>query len=289
MRTMDMFMKKVKDKSNGRLVIDLLGGPEVIGGFDQPGAISNGVVDLGGIPSTYISSMAPTATAVQLLIGTPEELRKRGWFDAINEYFAKVNLFQLGALDYPNTRYLWSRAPIKSIADIKGLKLRAIGTDLNFARALGASPVSIPVEEIYTAQERGVVDGHLMGILTGTTTVKSHEVSKFIVYHNIYYTGDPSLVMNLNRLNGLPADLQKALKDAAIETEMESASLKQAINDKGLELVKAAKVQMVTFSPEEKDKYLAANFETNWDILVKNDPVFGPKLRAKAGNYKDAK
>ncbi len=281
-----MFAKKVEQKSNGRLVIDYLGGPEVIGGFDQPGAISTGVVDLGGIPGTYIASMAKATNAVQLLIGTPQELRQRGWFEVLNGLLATVNLYELGALDFPNDRYLWSRVPIRKVADVKGLKLRAIGTDANFARALGASPLTIPLGDIYTAQERGLVNGHFIGVLT-EVTLKLYEVSKYVVNHTIYSGGDLALVINLDRLNRLPADLQKIVKDSMIETEVESIPMKQAIADEGLKTIRAAGVEFVTFSPEDKAKYLELFYESNWKEIVKDDPVWGPKLREKAGDWRE--
>lgn len=280
-------MKKVEQKSDGQLVIKNLGAAEVIPAFDQPEAISKGVVHMGTIPVTYASSMAPAVTAVQMLIGTPQQLRQRGWFETLNEYLAKVNLYELGVADYPNDRYLWSRVPIRKVDDIKGLKLRAIGTDANHARALGASPMSIALGDIYTAQERGLVHGVFMGIMTGTTALKIHEVSKYLVYHTVYYGGDPAMVINLDVLNRLPADLQKVLKESMRETEVESMPFKQADIDKGLALTRAAGVELITFSPEDKAKYLEAFYESNWKEIIKADPVWGPKLREKAGDWRE--
>ena len=149
--------------SNGELIIDFLGAQEVIAGTDQPEAISKGVIDMGVIPGTYASSLVPAMKAIQMLSGTPQDWRDRGWYDVVNEMMAKVNLFELGEANYGNNRLLWTSVPVRTMEDIDGLKLRAIGTDLNFAKALGASAVTVSVQAIHTSMERGLVPGVCMG------------------------------------------------------------------------------------------------------------------------------
>jgi TRAP-type C4-dicarboxylate transport system substrate-binding protein len=86
----------------------------------------------------------------------------------------------LGAYLWPS-QYIFSRKPIKSPADLKGLKVRVYGTaQTEFARALGMEAVSIAFAETYTALERGTVDAAITGTYPGFA-LKFYEVSKYLV------------------------------------------------------------------------------------------------------------
>ena len=282
-KPMNILIDKVNKMSKGELVIEFLGAQEVIAGVDQPEAISKGVIDMGAIPGTYASTLVPAIKAIQMLKGTPQELRARGWYEVVNEMMAKVNLYELGGADYGNDRLLWTSVPVRTIEDIDGLKLRAIGTDLNFAKALGASTITVSLPETYTSMERGLIQGFFMASPT-TFTRKIYKVSNYCLDHSLFSGMDLSFWINRDTFHRLPAHLQKILQDAMIETEKEFTPIMAETMAKARAEMDAAGIEWVTFPPEEAARYLSLFHDINWKIIIEENPEFGPRLREAAGS-----
>ncbi|MBI2832608.1 MAG: C4-dicarboxylate TRAP transporter substrate-binding protein [Chloroflexi bacterium] len=110
---------------------------------------------------------------------------------------------------------LLSKKPVKSIADLKGLKVRVTGTVASLLKELGAVPVSIQASETYTALERGTVDA-AVSAAPALTGYGWHEVAKY--HWNVSLGGGLFLILvNVNAWNAIPADLQKIMEDVAKE------------------------------------------------------------------------
>jgi TRAP-type C4-dicarboxylate transport system substrate-binding protein len=99
---------------------------------------------------------------------------------AFKKYEDRLGGVVLGAYLWPH-QVIFTRKPIRSPADLKGLKVRVFGTaQTEFARALGLEPVSLAFAETYTALERGTVDAGFTGTYSGCG-VKWYEVTKYMV------------------------------------------------------------------------------------------------------------
>jgi TRAP-type C4-dicarboxylate transport system substrate-binding protein len=108
---------------------------------------------------------------------------------------------------------IYSKAAIKSLADLKGKKIRSAGpTETEFTRALGMTPVSLAPSEIYTGLQQGLLDGNWVADAPHFFN-KGFEVTKFIF--DVGSAGAGFFVMvNEKAIEGLPADSRKALMDA---------------------------------------------------------------------------
>lgn len=99
------------------------------------------------------------------------------------------------------------RKQVKTLEDLKGLKIRTIGGPPTAAmRLLGATPLLIPIPDIYLALQKGVLDG------AGTTfnaalEWRYYELIKYYTYVPLY-SGASFMIMNLNKWNSLPKDIQ---------------------------------------------------------------------------------
>ena len=128
------------------------------------------------------------------------------------------------------------KRPIKSPADMKGIKLRTMALPLHQAivKALGASPTTIAWAEVYTSLQTGVVDGQ-MNPISIIAMAKFQEVQKYITLTNHLYA--PYIwVMNPKFYAGLSADLQNVVDDAARTAILAGRGLSRIIDgsDKGL-------------------------------------------------------
>ena len=87
-----------------------------------------------------------------------------------------------------------------------------------FFKGLGATAVTLPINEYYTGMERGVIDGHI-GSLGVFVTTGSYEITKYVIDYPYYRTNSP-LLFNLKKWNSLPPNLQKIIEEAALEQEV---------------------------------------------------------------------
>ena len=153
-----IFVDKVNKRAEGKLKIDWLGGPEVIKSFDQISALKSGTIDsILYYPFGYMKSPAmPECEAKGSSELAEWEERKTGAFDVWTEIFNKrVNAQYLGRFHNMVKFTLFSNKMIKSIDDIKGMKIRVMPLYIPFFKALGASPVTLPPGMKFTHPWRG--------------------------------------------------------------------------------------------------------------------------------------
>ena len=107
--------------------------------------------------------------------------------------------------------------PIKSVADLKGLKLRTPPIDVTIRtfKALGANPQQVPYTETYMALKTGVVDGQ-ENPFSNCVDMKFYEVQKYLSVLNWQVHPDPFYV-NPGWYDALPADLKKVFDEVAVD------------------------------------------------------------------------
>ena len=151
---------KVKAKSDGKVEVKIIGGPEVFPVGDQVNAASKGLVDV-VLTFTSHASQVPEVNTIGLSDITPQEERQNGYFDLLDESHHKINLKLIGRASTNSGFFIFSRKPISDLDDFKGMKIRLQPNEVHLAtfRALGANPVSMDVSELYSALQQGVLDG----------------------------------------------------------------------------------------------------------------------------------
>jgi TRAP-type C4-dicarboxylate transport system substrate-binding protein len=195
-----IFIQKVNERAKGRLKIDWLGGPEVIKTFDQIHALKAGTIDmLLYYPFGYMKPVMPEAWAKGLTLLAEWEERKNGLYDVWCEIFAKrVNAKYLGRLHSLVPFTVFTNKKITKVEDFKGLKMRVMPLYIPALKAMGATPVTIPPTEIYTAMERGVVDG-FMWPNVGMISWGLQEVTKYQLKPGVFAM-EPATMINLKEM-----------------------------------------------------------------------------------------
>ena len=128
--------------------------------------------------------------------------------------------------------------PIRTPADMKGLKMRIQSSDVIKAqmRELGALPQVLAFGETYQALQTGVVDG-TENPHSNLYTQKMHEVQKYVTVTNHGYLGY-AVIVNKKFWEGLPVDIRKQLDDAMEQATRYANQIAQVENDNALEAVK---------------------------------------------------
>ena len=149
--------------------------------------------------------------------------------------------------------------PLKSPADMKGLKMRIQSSKVLDAemRALGALPQVMAFSEVYQALQTGVVDG-TENPPSNMYTQKMHEVQKNATLTNHGYLGY-AVIVNKKFWDGLPADTRAQLEGAMNEATRFANAIAQQENDDSLAAMKASgKTEFYTPTKEEAEAWRKA-------------------------------
>ncbi|MGI9333500.1 MAG: TRAP transporter substrate-binding protein DctP, partial [Gammaproteobacteria bacterium] len=159
------YVDKVNAGGKGIVQIQFAGGPEVIKGLDQGDAVRRGAIEMAYVPGSYYPGVVPETDALVGSNMTPMEQRSSGGTALFNEiHQKKLNAYYLGHIDGGVVFHIYmiDKPALKADGrlDLAGVKLRGAPIYREFfTDYLGATYVQVRVPEVYTALERGTVDG----------------------------------------------------------------------------------------------------------------------------------
>jgi TRAP-type mannitol/chloroaromatic compound transport system substrate-binding protein len=214
--------KRVNQLSGGRLVIEAYPSDVLTGAFDVFNAVSTGKIECGhGWPGYWIDK----DPSFELFSSIPDMMTQQEWLiwlygpsrgmDLWRELYARYNVAPFpGALNGPEFGFFTNK-PVRTLADFKGLKLRAVGMSVDILKELGATTVSLPVAEIIPAMKAGKVDGCEFNSPTIDWQLGFQDVAKYAALPSWHQpSGMYDTMVNLDVWNKLPDDL-KAIFEAA--------------------------------------------------------------------------
>lgn len=278
-----IFKDLVNEKAKGELIIQYAGGPEVIGSLEQPEAVRTGAMDIVTTSTSYSAPLCPAGLTNSVTRLNAIQLRENGYYDLIDQAFQKdmnARFFGWGERVPYN---MFSSKPFYSPRELAGQRFRSISTYEPFYKKLGIRGVSMSMEELYTAAERGTVVGTTMSH-SMMLIYKWYEVIKYQIGPNILVT-ECVMLMNLDKWNKLPKHLQDLMTKCQIESERRTlpyweesvAKCKAALKEKGMEVIEWSPADTRYFVDE-------IVYPAVWEwIEGKVGKELTAKLKAKAG------
>ena len=189
------WIAKFNAEGKGLLQINFIGGPKAMPSFEVGNAVKTGVVDMALNTGAFYTNVMPEADFLKLTQIPIAEQRKNGAYDAINRVWnEKGNMQYLGRVVENQPFHIYTNKKIDKL-DLAGQKIRITPVYRDFFQALNANVITTPPGEVYTALERGVVDGYGWPI-GGIFDLNWHEKTKFRVDPG-FYDAEVSLIMNL--------------------------------------------------------------------------------------------
>jgi len=274
-----IFVDKVNKRAEGKLKIDWVGGPEVVKTFDQIHALKAGTIDmLLYYPFGYMKPLMPESWAKGLSELAEWEERKTGAFEVWSEIFEKrVNAKYLGRMHNLLPFMVFCNKKIEKVEDFKGMKMRVMPLYIPFIKALGATPVTISPDEIYTSMERGVVDG-FMWPNVGVISWGLQEVTKYVIEPGVFQM-EPATMINLDKWKKIPKDMQGLMMEIIEDIEYIASMRNELIAAKEDEVRKKAGMKTIQLPPEEAEKFRRICYENTWEYVLGLAPDYGRKLR----------
>ncbi len=278
-----VWVDTINKERAGKVKINYVGGPEVIPGLQQVEAVRKGVIDIAFNPTAYYQNILPEGGAFILSKYTPTEERKPGGFyDFMVKRHEKINSRYIGRMLW-TPFYLWPKEDVKSLDDLKGIKMRTSALYDRFMKALGIVPVTISAGDTYTALERGTVGGFGWPNM-GPRQRGWLEVVDNVIDLPFYGSNNVTAVMNLDKWNKLPKDVQDQI--VSVTTKFEESMYNHFVSatDKEWAELDKAGVNRIKFSEAENKKYIDLAYQVEWDNLAQTVPDLIVELKKVTGN-----
>jgi len=252
--------KEIEKRTNGRVKVDVLPGGTLTPADKCYDGVEKGISDIGMSVFAYTRGKFPLMEVIDLPIGI-----KNGVVATrlINEFYEK---FKPKELDGVKVMFLHAHGPgllhtktaVNRLEDLKGMKVRCTGLATKIVTTLGGIPVAMPMGETYDALSRGVVDAS-MAPQESLNTWKWGEVVKFTTedFGASYSTG-MFVVMNKDKWNSLPPDIQKIIERINDEYIEKSGKGWDDIDKEGRAATLKLGNKIISLTKEENERWAKA-------------------------------
>lgn len=274
-----MFAKLASERSGGRIGVQVfpsgqLGGDEAIGRELSRGTIQLALINpnsMVGIDPLFDMHILPFIAgnyeeADRIYYGEPNILH-----ETLTQTLERHGMKALGYFENDFRAISNSRHEVKSVGDLKGLKLRVVPSQslkLLFEKA-GSQVITLPFPEIFTALQQGTVDGQENGVIL-LDQARFYEAQKFVTLSNHSYVMS-TITGSQRALDKLSEEDQKLLAEIGDEVGKWQVQKNRANVAGALENVRKAGLTITELSPEALEEFRALAGQV-WDDLT---PVYG--------------
>lgn len=256
----EQWCKEVEKRTNGRVKITYYPGQTLLQGPKIFSGVEDGIADIGTSVLGYSRGVFPAMEAIDLPLGYPNGTVAT---KVINDFYAK---FKPKAFANVEPMYfhahgpgiLHTKKPVEKLEDLSGMKIRSYGFNAAMTKALGAVPVSMTQADVYEALQKGVADGTFSPSEVLKGWKQAEVVKSTTVCTGVGYTAGFFVVMNKEKWNALPADIQAIIRDVNKEWVGKYGEAWANSDREGLEFSKSLGNQVIELSPKEDARWADA-------------------------------
>jgi TRAP-type C4-dicarboxylate transport system substrate-binding protein len=222
--------------------------------------VVKGISDLGMSCFAYTRGRFPLIEGLDLPVGYPDGATATRIANAMIEKYQPAELSDVKVL-YVHAHgpgILAGKKPVRSLADVKGLKVRATGLSAKIVESLGGTPIAMSQPETYEALSKGVVDATLCPVETLKGWKQGETIEYVVDSSAIGYTTAMFVVMNKDKWAKLPADTQKIFIDVSREFIARHGQAWDEADRAGREFATQLKRQFIQLPEAEQQQWKAA-------------------------------
>ena len=276
-RPFEAFVERVNETGAGVVQIEYVGGPEAVPTFELGNAVSAGVVDIANNTTAFYTNLLPLGDALHLATNTIQDQRANGCYELIDRlHQEQMNVKYLARTGDNIQFHLYTTEPIDG-PDLTGLTLRNTPVYRAMFEALGATAVRTAPGEVYTALERGAIDGYgwpIQGVLDlGWDEQTSYRVDPG------FYQVDVNFLVNLDTWNSLSDEAKGVLEEAAAWIEEKNAE-NIGINEAEAARQEEAGIEVIAFTGETAENWLDTAQNAGWAAIEDIDAATAAELKA---------
>lgn len=249
------------ERTGNHLGIELSTIPELgLQGTEMLRVLRTGLINIAEVLTGYVASDFPMIEATDLpgLVGSYAQSRQLydAWTENVVAKNEEVMAGKVLATFCWGTMYLFTSFPMESLEDLRGKKIRVFApAQARYITALGGEPISMTTAEVYSALQRGVIDG----TITGPDQVQGmslFEVARHVTNINISPLGS-YIVVSRRSWDALPGEAQQVLNDLADDLTNLGWDLGEENNQVGLDLARERGMSVREESPPEWQETLS--------------------------------
>jgi TRAP-type C4-dicarboxylate transport system substrate-binding protein len=277
--------KKIEAATNGRVKITTYQDAILSPNEATWSAVTTGVAQIGEAMTGFFPNQFPlTEVGTLPFASSTGENNCRVMMQLYNEFpeiqaeYKEVKLLDL--ISTESNVLVTTRKPVRTMEDMKGLKIKAVGGATEMVKALGGVPVSIAMPDSYLGLQKGVIDGMLC-TWEAIQGYRFYEVTKYVTDvptgGTVFWT-----VMNLKLWNELPPDIQKQILSVSGETQTAIyGKMFDQMKETTLSEMKQKNTgwptELITLSPQELQRWIDVGGKPIWsDWWVKKYATKGP-------------
>ena len=258
-RATDMFVERVNTLSGGRIEVTNFDAEVLLGIGETFSGVGTGIADMAVTASIYHRGTVPVGEylwAVPFFPNTNVEFFENiyqfmGLKELWREAYAPHNVMHLAYTCSDEWGAMVSTREVKSFADFAGMKVRAFGIWAEWLVKNGASIVTVPGGEVYTAIQTKIIDAAAFGAPDAWAGMKMHEICDYYINPSVVPYDVTEIIMNLNTYNEMPADLQEVLLSAARVYNLDITALTIPTDVRGRQVLADGGMQTILMPQDE--------------------------------------
>ena len=273
----EVFAKAVAEATDNRFQIQVFAAGELVPALAAADAVQKGAIEMAHTASYYYSGKDPTfafGTAVPFGLNTRmlnAWMYFGGGMELMNDFYKKFNIYALPAGNTGAQMGGWFRKEIKSLADLKGLKMRIGGFAGTVIARLGVVPQQISGGEVYSSLERGTIDAAEWVGPYDDEKLGLHRVAPYYYYPG-WWEGGAMLhnFINIEKWNSLPPAYQSIVKTASSMANDWMTAKYDAGNPPAMKRLLTDGAQLRPFPPAVMEASLKAALEVYKEVSATN-------------------
>ncbi len=257
----EAWCKEVEKRTDGKVKIEYYAGQTLTKANQCYDGVLEGLSDIGFSVFAYTRGRFPVISAIDLPMGYTSGKAATA---LINEVYKK---FKPKELENTQVMYLHAHGPgvihtkgkaVRKLEDMKGLKFRAHGTSNDVVKALGGTPVSKPMPETYEMLQKGVVDGSVYPIESNKGWKLADVTDYCTTNFSSAYTTSFFVVMNKDKWNAIPPDIQKIIEAINDEWAVKHGEAWDTSDKEGMAYFLEQGNEVITLDDKESARWKAA-------------------------------
>lgn len=263
------FIEDIEVMSGGEIKVEMFYSGSVVKAAETFDAAATGILDCDMTGGAYQTGKNPAFQFAGDLNGAYNQYQQYAWMlhgggrEALNELYNAYGMQFIGWW-IPGPESLSSTRPIRGVEDFKDWKFRSPpGVITLIFKNLGASPIVMDFNEIFTALETGIIDGADAANLTNNIGLGLYDIAKHTNYPGFHSMPADHLACRKDVWDAMPAAHQRILTVAMDALALRNTTINEVKNNQNAVELRAKGVNLYEWSPEEMGKYRAA-VQTAW-------------------------
>jgi len=270
------FAQKVEELTQGNVKIKIFWPGQLVKTKEAFDALEKGMIDAYSGSMLYFAGFVPEVNCEWLPFGWQdtgqalEVYRDNGWLDLMRKATIKHGVHYVAPLCVASMGLI-TKFPVRTVEDMKGRKIRAVGMEAKIMDVLGAAPVAIAGAEQYMALKRGTVEGTDYPFYT-IGKYKFYEVCNYIIRPAFHTPGIIEILINQQVYSALPRQYQEAIDKAGWLAFERTVELSPQWDERAYQVCKEKGVEIIDLAPAELQRFRQATLPL-WEKVAKKSEI----------------